>query len=277
MSIEIDIEKAINIINGTNGFDVSKYDETFLFKILEKRIIETSCGSSKEYCSLLENDAEETIRFLDSLFICYTEFFRNSLTFSVLEHLILPSFILNKKNDNKNKEIRIWSAACAGGQEAYSLAMLLEEFNNNNAELINYRIFATDQSEEQRKLASKGQYDELAINNLISKRIKQWFTKRNDYYYIKPLLKKNIEFSVFDLFDEHLSCPQSSIFGDFDIVICANLLFYYKREYQETILNKIVGCITERGYIICGETERGILMNYGLKEFYPYSGIFRKK
>ena len=276
MKIELEIEKALNIINKTNGFDVSKYDETFLYKIIENRIKESSCGSSKEYCALLENNVEETILFLDSLLISYTEFFRNSLTFSVLEHLILPLIISTKKKNKKNKEIRIWSAACARGQEAYSLAMLLEELNNNE-EPINYRVFATDQSEEQVSLAKKGQYNEMSFNYIIPKRIKQWFTKRNDIYYIKPLLKKNIEFSVFDLFDKSLSCPQASIFGDFDIVVCANLLFYYKKEYQNIILDKITRSITEDGIIICGETERSILMNYGLIEMYPNSGIFKKK
>lgn len=277
MKIELGIEKAINIINKTNGFDISKYDETFLYKIIENRIKESSCGSSKEYCALLENNVDETIRFLDSLFICYTEFFRNSLTFSVLEHLILPSVITIKKENKKNKEIRIWSAACASGQEAYSLAMILEELNNKKEEPINYRIFATDHSEEQISQAIKGQYNEISFNYIIPKRIKQWFTKRNEVYYIKPLLKKNIEFSLFDLFDKSLSCPQASIFGDFDIVICANLLFYYKKEYQNIILDKITRSITEDGIIICGETERSILMNYGLIEMYPNSGIFKKK
>ena len=167
MKIEIGIQKAVNIINGSNGFDVSKYDETFIFKIIEKRIKETTCGSSKDYCKLLENDTEEAIKFLDSLSICYTDFFRYSLAFSVLEHIVLPSLILKKKNDGKNKEIRIWSAACAKGQEAYSLAMLLEEYNNNKEEPINYRIFATDQNEQQIKLASKGQYDELELHLLM--------------------------------------------------------------------------------------------------------------
>ena len=274
MKIEIGIQKAVNIINGSNGFDVSKYDETFIFKIIEKRIKETTCGNSKDYCKLLENDTEEAIKFLDSLSICYTDFFRYSLAFSVLEHIVFPSLIFKKKNDGKNKEIRIWSAACAKGQEAYSLAMLLEEYNNNKEEPINYRIFATDQNEQQIKLASKGQYDELELNSMSLKRFKQWFTKRNDSYYIRPLLKTYIDFSVFDLFDKSLSCPQPSIFGDFDIVFCANLLFYYKKEYQEAILNKIEGCLSEGGYIITGDTERGILLNNGYKEMYPYSAIF---
>jgi len=264
-----------NLLKHLNGIDVSKYNASFLNKSLQKRITETHCNSAEEYSSFMQNNNEEAKILIDSLQISYSEFFRNPVTFAVLERIILPSLILKKKN-TKHKEIRIWSAACAAGQESYSLAILLDELVTTDKNKISYRIFATDQSEEQIKAAQKGKYSATALNNLNFKRLKQWFSIQDDTYSVKPELKKNIDFSTFDLFSKQLGCPPTSIFGDFDLVICANLLFYYQPKYQKIILEKTTCCIAKEGYIIVGEAERDILMKHHYQEVFTQSGIFQK-
>jgi chemotaxis methyl-accepting protein methylase len=256
--------------------DISKYDEHFLVKSLQKRFQEIGCENADDYLELLKQNTEEVSFFLNSLQIGYSEFFRNTLTFSVLEQLILPS-LLQKKKELKRKEIRIWSAACSSGQESYSLAMLLEELKNGDDEKFSYRIFATDQNETLVNEARKGLYAETAISNLNMKRINRWFTKKGDTFIVKQELKNNIDFSVFDLFDGQFSCPPASIFGEFDIVVCANLLFYYKNEYRQAILEKAGHCMANRGYLVTSETERQILLDYNYTEVFPQSAIFRKK
>ncbi len=241
-----------------HGVDVSRYEKSFLDKTLQKRLDENHCASPEEYCVCLEQNDQEAGNLLDSLKISYSEFFRNPLTFAVLEQIILPELVL-KKGKSKRKEIRVWSAACAAGQESYSLCMLLEELKTGGNE-ISYRIFATDQCETQVNEARNGRYPAEALNNLNFKRVKQWFTKRGDTYTVKPALKNYINFSVFDLFSKELCCPPESLFGDFDLVVCANLLFYYKSEYRKIILEKAVKCLAGGGYLITGETERDILI-----------------
>jgi len=108
------------LILQSSGIDLDKYDDSFLNKSIQKGVTETHCDSVGKYCSFLEQNIDERDYFIDSLQISYSEFFRNSLTFAVLERIILPSLIHNKNS----KEIRIWSSACALGQEAYSLAKL---------------------------------------------------------------------------------------------------------------------------------------------------------
>lgn len=260
-----------------HDIDISKYDESFLNKSLRNRINETKCESPEEYFSILKKNKKEEQLFLDSLQNNYSQFFRNPLTFSVVERIILPSLILKRK-EGRGKEIRIWSAACAGGQEAYSLAILMEEYNDSSkSEDIGYRIFATDRCEDQLSAARLGKYDSSALDNLTMKRVKQWFRKHYETYSVLQKLKKKIDFSEFDLFDEQLSCPPASIFGDFDIVVCANLLFYYKPEFRKIILEKTCNSLAKGGYLITGETEREILLNYDCREVYPQSAIFQKK
>ncbi|MFZ4401009.1 MAG: CheR family methyltransferase [Bacteroidales bacterium] len=257
------------------GIDISKYDTTFLNNSIQKRISEKQCNTLDEYYTLIEQNNKEAKRFIDSLQISYSEFFRNSLTFSVLERIVLPSLFLSRKVDKK-KEIRIWSAASASGQEAYSLAILIEEIKNANCSNCKFRIFATDQSEEQLLEAKKGNYKPSALNNMNIQRLKQWFTKQGKTYTIKSELKENIDFSVFDLLNEQYSSPPVSIFGDFGIVLCANLLFYYKPEFQKQIMKKITHSLADDGYLITGEAEREIVMNHNYHEIYPQSAIFQK-
>src|SRR5450631_3198349 len=263
-----------DLLLGSNGIDVSKYDDSFLGKSLLKRMRETHYASIEEYCAFLEQSNEERTNLADSLHINYSEFFRNPLTFAVLERIILPAIVLKNKNA-KRKEIRIWSSACAGGQEAYSLAILLEELRNGDSAKFTYRIFASDQCESQVNEAQKGQYSAGALKNMSLKRAEEWFIRRGDLYTIKPEMKVHMDFSLFDLFNEELSCPPASIFGDFDLVLCANLLFYYKNEYQKIVLGKMGNSLTNGGYLVTGETERDILKKRSYHEVFPQSAIFQ--
>ncbi|RPH32085.1 MAG: hypothetical protein EHM93_10915 [Bacteroidales bacterium] len=259
-----------------HGIDITRFDAKFIEKAFQKCFVETLCNSDEEYLQHLRMNDDEVKKFLSSLHIGYSEFFRNSLTFSVLERIILPSIVLQKKS-SKRKEIRIWSAACAAGQEAYSLAMLLEELKKGNDEKISYRIFATDQNQLSVNKAENGKYPIESLNNLSMKRVKEWFTKHDDAYSIKPLLKENINFSRFDLFSHELSSPPESIFGDFDLVFCANLLFYYKPKYRDAILQKTNCSLANEGFLVVGEAERDILLKHGYFEVSPQSGVFNKR
>jgi len=272
--MEVNIGKITKFLLQAHGIDVAKYDITFLKKTIQKRLIETHCTSLETYCAYLERNVTEVYAFLDSLNISYSEFFRNPLTFAVLENIILPSIVL-KKNAKQN-EIRIWAVACAAGQEAYSLAFLMEERINEAKDKLNYRIFVTDQKESQVNKAKEGKYTTSELNNLNLKRVNRWFTYDGDTYKVKQELKKNIDFSVFDLFDERLGCPSSSIFGDFDLVICANVIFYYKPEYQRIILKKMSNCLARGGYLITGEAERDMMLRQNFIEVFPQSAIFQR-
>jgi len=149
-----------------------------------------------------------------------------------------------------------------------------ELIGENNA--FSYRIFATDVDELQINKAMKGEYLPEAMGNLTMKRLKRWFSKQGNAYAVKEELKRNIDFSEFDLANEHYSSPPASIFGGFDMVLCANLLFYFKDEYRETILRKVGSNLTGGGYLITGESEREIVLSHKYHEVFPQSAIFMK-
>jgi chemotaxis protein methyltransferase CheR len=255
--------------------DLSNFNISFLSNLLKNRLDEIGFHSEEEYGAFLAQNEQEGKKFIESLYISFSEFFRNPLTYSVLEQLILPALILQNKN-KKQKEIRIWSAACAGGQEVYSLTMLLEEIMNGTDRKSSYRIFASDLSENQLTVAKNGKYPINNLGNISLKRSQRWFKHDGEYYSIKPELKQNIDFSLFDLLDQNLCSPPSSIFGDFDLVICSNILFYYNESCRKDILQKISQSLTSGGYLITGEAERDILMSNNFIEVFPQSAIFKK-
>mgnify|MGYP000852396581 FL=1 len=265
-----------DIFLSLEGMDVAQYDETFLLNSANRRFSETNCASIEDYLELLENSELERMTYFDNLQIGYSTFFRNALTFDTLEKIILPELVSNVRKNN-TKDLRIWSAACAAGQEAYSIAMLIEEeMACSEKGKCNCLIFATDRDEEQIETARRGQYARHALENIKLKQLDKWFIKYGNTYFIKPELKVNINFSVFDLFDKNYSSPPSSIFGHFDLIFCANLLFYYKENHRRTILDKITGAMSDNGYLVTGETERDILKKLHFREIYPHSAIFRK-
>lgn len=270
------LEDITRVMLRVHGRDISTFEESFLVKTLEKRLSSTSLnslGAYSEYLSVSVAEAESLIR---SLTISYSEFFRNPLTYALLEQLILP-VLLDEKEKSGRSEIRVWSSACAAGQEPYSIAMLLDELTAARGSANSYRIFATDISDADLVLANRGVYDYGAVRNLRVKHLRDFLTRSGDSYTIIPHLRLQVDFSRYDLLDEHSGSPPASIFGDFDLVLCSNLLFYYKREIRAIILDKVYRSLSPNGYLVTGEAERDMIAGRkGLRAVAPPAAIFQK-
>lgn len=272
--MKYELDKIIRVVKQIRGNDISIFDSTFLLRTLEKRLSVTKCASFELYHDLLRSDHNEVELFYNSLIIPFSEFFRNPLTFSLLEQVVLPQ-IIQKKIQTRQRDIRVWSAACAGGHEAYSLAIILEELLSRSDNKLTYRIFATDLQEKQLEEARRGNYTVNVLGQVSLKRLNRWFEKDGDSFVIHPKLSDHIDFSVFDLLDQQLFSPPASIFGDFDLIICANLLFYYKAESRKTMIRKVGNSLANEGYLVTGETEREILLKLNYCEIFKQSAIFQ--
>lgn len=252
----------IHVMGRVHGLNILQYDESFLSKSLERRLAATGIRTLPAYSEFLSENRTEAEAFYNSLNIAYSEFFRNPLAFSFLEQVILPRIMANKEKSGR-AEIRIWSAGCAAGQEAYSIAMLLDEMSTERKNSATFRIFATDCCETELATARKGVYDISAVRNVRMKHIQKYFTVKGESCKINPALKDRIDFSCYDLLDERSSCPPVSIFGDFDLIFCSNLLFYYRPDFRQIILNKICHSLFLHGFFITGEAEMDMAMKHG--------------
>jgi len=257
------IDDIVVALSLTSGIDISNYDGSFLWRSLEKRLMATGCQNLQDYLDLLLTDNLEAKVFSSSLQIIYSEFFRDILAFAQLEKVILPD-LLRQKQESGKSEIRIWSAGCAAGQEPWSVAILLDGLICAMNRPVSYRIFASDLSEADLTTARLGIYGVEALQNVRLGHLENSFVRHGRDFAIAPHIREHVEFSQYDLFDASTTCPPSSIFGDFDLVLCRNVLFYYRHDKQLFILDKLHDSLASSGYFMTSRTERLIVESSNL-------------
>ena len=262
------LDDIMQAMAGSHGFDVSRYEDAFLRKAIAKRLAATGGGTVAAYGERLAGDRAEAEKLFYSLRIDHSDFFRNPLTFAVIEQVVLPALVEAKKKSGG--EIRVWSAGCASGQEAWSLAMLLEEL----AGPAPYRIFATDLAEPD--MARAGVYSAEAVGNVRARHLREYFSRQGESFSVVPRLRARVDFSAYDLLDSSSASPAASIYGGFDLILCCNLLFYYRQEARRRILDKICHAVSSGGYFVTGEVERAMVSEHReLLAVLPPAAVFR--
>lgn len=267
----------ISAVRQAHGLDLSPFDETFLKKAFHRRLTATSVKTWEAYLGRLQCDRAEAEALLRSLRIGHSEFFRNPLTFAVLEQLVLPDLLAAKEMSGRS-EIRVWSAGCAAGQEAYSVAILLDELSAAREHPIPFRIIATDISEVDLARGREGVYDRAAVQNVRAKHLRDYFCVRGEAHTVDPRLRQRVDFSTYDLLDERSVCPPASLYGGFDLILCCNVIFYYQSDMRKRILDKVCRALAPRGYFVTGEAERDIVQRTGgCRAVASPAAVFQKK
>ncbi len=262
------VENCVHLVKERYDLDLSVYDYSFLEKAIKFRMTSTLCEASEHYLLFIHQVPDELSELLSQLNNSYSEFFRNSLTFSFLEQPILRKMTQLTAKDH-SREIRIWSAGCASGQEPYSLAMVLDNFKKNKQDNFIYRIFATDNSEKELDLARKGIFNISTVKNTRFEFTEKYFIRKGETFLLDPKLKEKVDFSNYDLLSRDSSSPPSAIYGDFDLIMCCNVLIYYQPFYQQIILQKFFRSLRKGGFLITGEAEAHLVWEFG--GFKPYS------
>jgi chemotaxis protein methyltransferase CheR len=183
-------------------------------------------------------------------------FFRDTKPFDQFKQIVLPTLMTTRPN----KQIRIWSAACSSGQEAYSLAMILAEMS---AQLTGWKIeiLGTDLSTEILDRAKEGVYSQFeAQRGLPISLLVKYFAQVGDRWQISPKIRGMVQYREFNLLND----PRP--LGRFDVVFCRNVLIYFDQPTKAKILNNIAGLMPEDGYLFLGgaETVLGITERFQL-------------
>jgi len=270
------LEAFIRGLKSSQGLDIATYDESFLHTSIRKRVLEIGLRDIADYAAYLMENRAEAAGFYHSLSVGHSDFFRNQFAFAVLEQRILPALIAQKKQTGHG-EIRVWSAGCAAGQEAWSVAMLLEELTGGEEPAVPYRIFATDRSAPELAVARSGIYSAAAVGNVRTRHLRDYFSQHGESFEVVARLRERVDFSGYDLLDEGSACPDASIYGDFDLILCCNLLFYYRAEIRQQILGKLCRALAPGGYCVTGEVERdNVTPQYGLRPITTPTAVFHK-
>ncbi len=238
--------------------DFFGYRTAMIQRRIDQRLPLTNCKDIDDYFSYLKEAPHELDILINSLTINVSEFFRNPLTFEYLDAQILPALFEQKKK-YQTPSLRIWSSGCAMGEEPYSIAMLLNDysiFEKHTSDInMDVSIFATDIDRNIIKKAKKAVYSFESIKNVKYGLLETNFLIKGKDFHLLPFIKKQISFSVYDILNQNSYAPPESIFGNFDMVFCRNMLIYFNTQYQETIFDKLYRSLSLNGYLILGEAE----------------------
>lgn len=209
-------------------------------------VAEERLRTLNDLCKLLRatHSPELNRRVVEAMTTNETLFFRDPALFETLRTSILPALIQKK---NVSRKLRFWSAAASTGQEAYSLAMLLLEMGLEDWDL---RITGTDLNQQVLERASAGRYLQIEVNRgLNSVRLARYFEKTGTEWQISNQVRKLVDFRPFDLRGSYASL------GQFDIVLCRNVLIYFDLPTKKNILSAIRSTLFPGGYVVLGCAE----------------------
>jgi two-component system CheB/CheR fusion protein len=240
------LEVFLEDLRDQQGMDFSNYKRPTIMRRLRRRMIATETESIEDYVAYLDEHPEEYRQLVNTFLIKVTEFFRDPDLFEYLREEILPR--LADKSREQGRELRIWSAGCATGEEAYSLAILISEVLSPEAGFFNVRIFATDVDEEAINFARQGIYPASALSGLSEEQIRRYFVNDDGQYQVKKAVRGMIVFGEHDL-------ARRSPFPRIDLVVSRNVLIYFTTELQRRALQLFAYSLRDGGHLVLGKAE----------------------
>lgn len=210
------------------------------------RLRATGVDTYLEYMIVLKREPSEYDRLFDALTINVTDFFRDKSTYRIIEKTVIPELISSKKKEEK-KIIRVWSAACASGEEPYSMAILFCEELGSRINDFLISIYATDIDKPSLEKAKTAVYEPDTFSEVDMKILRRYFNC-NLKYRLKKKIKAMVKFKQHDLISDR---PLVHL----DIILCRNALIYFSRDQQVKLFDKFYKCLNKSGYLILGKTE----------------------
>ncbi|HEY2024712.1 CheR family methyltransferase [Paraburkholderia sp.] len=233
------------ILRTRTAHDFRHYKRATVLRRIERRLQVNGITDLQAYRDYLHLHPEETQALLQDMLISVTNFFRDKEAFDVLEREVLQSLFENRSEQDR---IRVWSVGCATGEEAYSIAMMLQERSLKSPEGVSFQVFATDIDERAISFARTGLYPESILADVEPGRIRQFFTKDAAHYRIKKELREHMLFAHHNV----LSDPP---FSRLDMICCRNLLIYLDRDAQIEVLRMFHFALRPGGVLFLGSSE----------------------
>ena len=239
------IKKILDLMLRQTGQDLSGYRHSTVVRRINKRKLLTGHARLDDYMRELEKNPAECLELFKSMFIGVTSFFRDPDAFDVLRDRVLPKIFSGRSED---ETIRVWVAGCSTGEEAYSIAMLLDEFLDRKDFRGGFKIFATDIDQRSIETARKGSYSTRKLHHVSAERLDRHFQRGNRDWTVQPRLRERIVFV-------HHNLLQDPPFLHVDLIMCRNLLIYLTPELQAKALSLMTRALDADGYLFLGSAE----------------------
>ncbi|HJB66703.1 MAG TPA: PAS domain-containing protein [Candidatus Mailhella merdavium] len=241
-----------------SGIDFTHYKRNTVLRRIERRMAVSHCPTLTSFAKLVDNSLNETNLLIKDILIGVTRFFRDSEFFEKLKYGAIYNII---EHSDETVPIRIWSAGCSTGEEAYSLAILFREVLEETRLKRDIKIFATDVDAGAIETAGKGTFPESIVDDVSAERLAKYFKKVNDQYQISKDIRKLIIFATHNM----LSDPP---FGKLDLICCRNVLIYFQPILQKGLFAIFHSALKNGGYLFLGKSETA--SEYA-KVFTPFS------
>ena len=234
----------LGILHGATGIDFSLYREKMIKRRILRRLALRNIDGLAEYGKRLENDSDELMALQRDLLISVTSFFRDRESFECLKRVVFPRILQGRP---ANETIRVWVAGCATGEEAFSIAISLQEYLNETGAAFPVQIFASDISLAAIEKARTGKYLENIAADISPERLNRYFTKIEGGYQINKSLREMCVFTRHNLIDD----PP---FSKLDLISCRNVLIYLG-SVQKDILPLFHYALKPTGFLMLGASE----------------------
>jgi two-component system CheB/CheR fusion protein len=245
------LEPLLEYLRSDRGFDFTGYKRTSLKRRIENRMRMVGIERFNEYTEYLEVHPEEFNQLFNMILINVTGFFRDQAAWDFLGREIIPKIIEQRRPESA---LRIWSAGCASGEEAYSLAMLFAEAMGIAPFREHVKIYATDVDSDALNQARQAAYTEKQLADVPTPLKEKYFEYTGDRYLFHKELRRSVIFGRHDLLQD---APISRL----DLLVCRNTLMYFNAEAQSRILERFHFALNENGYLFLGKAE--MLLSHG--------------
>jgi two-component system CheB/CheR fusion protein len=240
-----EFNKLLDYLRATRGFDFGGYKVSTLMRRVQKRMAEVGVETYSDYVDYLEVHPDEFQPLFNTVLINVTSFFRDEPAWEYVRDDVLPRILAERPPE---QPVRIWSAGCATGEEAYSIAMLLAEALGEEAFRHRVKIYATDADEEALAQARQGSFEERHVQDVPPALLEKYFERVNGRFVFRPELRRCLIFGRHDL-------VQDAAISRVDLLICRNTLMYFNVEAQAKILARFHFALQREGYLFLGKAE----------------------
>ncbi len=240
-----EFEALLNYIKRNRGFDLLGYKRAGLMRRVQKRMQIVGIDTYSDYMDYLEVHPDEFVHLFNTLLINVTSFFRDRSSWDYIMTEIIPRIAARKE---PNELIRVWSAGCSSGEEAYTLAIALAEVLGVKEFQERIKIYATDVDDEALNHARQGTYEARLVGGLSSDLLAKYFEPADQRYIFRKDLRRSVIFGRHNLVQD---APISRI----DLLVCRNTLMYFNAEAQAQILHRFHFALNEGGFLFLGKAE----------------------
>ncbi|MBP2335326.1 CheR family methyltransferase [Saccharothrix coeruleofusca] len=240
-----DFEEVLRYLKESRGFDFTGYKRTSLMRRVRHRMTQVGIDNYPDYIDQLQVNADEFNSLFNTILINVTGFFRDAEAWDFLREDVVTTLLAERGPDDP---IRVWSAGCASGEEAYSLAMVLAEAVGPERFRQRVKIYATDVDDEALTHARHALYGERELQNVPAELVAKYFEPQNGRYAFRKDLRRSVIFGRNDLVQD---APISRI----DLLVCRNTLMYFNQETQAKVLGRFHFALMPRGVLFLGKAE----------------------